>query len=49
MITVEVNKITLSSNDDKKLQTFDKITTYSRCTNAFKGYESEIRDYFVKK
>ena len=26
--TEEVNKITLSSNDDKRLQTFDKITTY---------------------
>ena len=26
--TEEVNKITLSSNDDKRLQTFDRITTY---------------------
>ena len=26
--TEEVNKITLSSNDDKRLQTHDKITTY---------------------
>ena len=26
--TEEVNKIALSSNDDKRLQTFDKITTY---------------------
>ena len=26
--TQEVNKIALSSNDDKKLQTSDKITTY---------------------
>ena len=26
--TEEVNKIALSSNDDKKLQTSDKITTY---------------------
>ena len=26
--TEEVNKITLSSNDDKRLQTFDKIPTY---------------------
>ena len=24
----EVNKIALSSNDDKRLQTFDRITTY---------------------
>ena len=26
--TEEVNKIALSSNDDKRSQTFDKITTY---------------------
>ena len=26
--TEEINKIALSSNDDKKLQTFDKITIY---------------------
>ena len=26
--TEEVNKITLSSNDDKRLQTFDRITSY---------------------
>ena len=24
----EVNKIALSSNDDKRLQTFDRVTTY---------------------
>ena len=24
----EVNKITLSLNDDKRLQTFDRVTTY---------------------
>ena len=34
--TEEINKITLSSNDDKRLQTFDKITTYRYGTNAFK-------------
>ena len=28
MYTEEVNKIVLSSNDDKKLQTFDRIATY---------------------
>ena len=26
--TEEVNKIALSSNDDKRLQSFDRITTY---------------------
>ena len=39
--TEEVNKIILSSNDDKRLQTFDRITTYSYGTNAFKVCESE--------
>ena len=40
--TEQVNKITLSSNDDKRLQTFNKITTYLYATNAFKVYESEM-------
>ena len=31
----EVNKIALSINDDKKIQTFDRITTYPYGTNAF--------------
>ena len=50
--TEEVNKIALSSNDDKRLQVFDKINTYPYGTNAFKVCESEmmiVRDYFVKK
>ena len=34
--TEEVNKIALSANDDKRLQTFDKITTCPYGTNAFK-------------
>ena len=34
--TEQINKIALSSNDDKRLQTFDKITTYPYRTNAFK-------------
>ena len=40
--TEEVNKIALSSNDDKRLQTFDKVTTYSYGTIAFKVCESEM-------
>ena len=40
--TEEVNKIAISSNHDKRLQTFDKITTYPHGTNAFKVYESEM-------
>ena len=40
--TEEVNKIALGSNDDKRLQTFDKVTTYPYGTNAFKVCESEM-------
>ena len=32
----------LSSNDHKRLQIFDKITTYSYGTNGFKTCESEM-------
>ena len=32
--TEEVNKTALSSNDDKILQTYDKITTYPYGTNV---------------
>ena len=42
MYTGEVNKIALSSNNDKKLQTCDRITTYPHGTNAFKVCESEM-------
>ena len=51
MYTEEVNKIVLSSDDDKRLQTFDGIETYPYGTNAFKVCESEmmvVRDLFVK-
>ena len=40
--TEEVNKIALSSNDDKRMQTFDRVTTYPYGTNSFKVYESEM-------
>ena len=40
--TEEINKIAISSNDDKRLQTFDKVTTYPYGTNAFKVCESEM-------
>ena len=42
MYTEEVNKIAISSNDDKRLQTHDKIATYPYGTNAFKVCESEM-------
>ena len=41
--TKEINKIALSSNDDKRLQTFDKVITYPYGTNAFKVCESEFQ------
>ena len=47
----EVNKIVLSSNDGKRLQTLDRVTTYPHGTNAFKVCESEmmiVRDLFVE-
>ena len=40
--TEEVNNIALSSNDDKGIQVFDKVTTYPYGTNAFKVRENEM-------
>ena len=48
----EVNKIPLSRDDDKRLQTFDGIETYPFGTNAFKVCKSKmmvVRDLFVEK
>ena len=42
MYTKNFNKIALSSNDDKRLQTFDKTTTYPHRTNIFKVCESKM-------
>ena len=39
--TEQINKIALSSND-KRLQTFNRNTTYPHGTNAFKVCESEM-------
>ena len=50
--TEEVNKIALRNNDDKRLQTFDEITTYSYGANALKVSKSEMlmaKDLFLKK
>ena len=49
--TEEVNKIALTSNDDKILQTLDNTTTYPHGTNASKVRENEmmmLRDLFVE-
>ena len=42
MYTEEINKIALSNNDDKRLQTFGKVTTYPYESNAFKVCESKM-------
>ena len=40
--TEEINKVAISSNDDKRLQTFDRVTTYQYGTNAFEVCELEM-------
>ena len=40
--TEEINKIALSSNDDKRLQTFDRITSYPYVTSAGKVCKTEL-------
>ena len=50
--TEDVNKIALSGNDDKRLQTFDGITTYPYGTNVLKVFENEmltVKDLFFIK
>ena len=51
MYTEEDNKIALSSDDDKRLQTLVGIELYPYGTNAFKVWENEmmaVRDLFVE-
>ena len=38
----KVNKIALSSNDDKRLQTFDRITMYPYGTSAGRVCKTEL-------
>ena len=45
--TEEINKITLSSNDDKRLQTFDRTTSYPYGTNAGKVCIQSCRILYV--
>ena len=42
--TEKINKIVLSSNDDKRIQTFDKITTYPYETSVFKVCENKMKN-----
>ena len=45
--TKEVNKTALSSNDDKRLQTFEGISTYPYVTNAFKVCKNEMLSKYI--
>ena len=40
--TEEINKIALSSNDDKRLQTFDRITTYPHGCKNLESMQNKI-------
>ena len=40
--TQKFNKIALGSNDDKRLQTFDKITIYPYGTSAGRACKTEL-------
>ena len=40
--TEEVSKIALSANEDKRLQTYDRIKTYPYGTNAFTVCERKM-------
>ena len=47
----EVNKIAVSINHDKRLQTYDRVTSFPHRTNAFKVCESKmmvVRDSFIE-
>ena len=51
MYTEEVNKIALSNSDDKRPETFGRITTYPYRANPLKGCENEmlmVKDLFLK-
>ena len=43
--TEEINKIALTSNDDKRLQTFDRITSYPYGISAGKVCKTELLEY----
>ena len=49
LYTEEVDKIALNSNDDKRLQTYDRITTYPYGTHAVKVCESQMNTKMMMK
>ena len=42
MYTEEISNVALSSNDNKKIQTFDKVTTFPQEAPAIKVCENEM-------
>ena len=44
--TKDINKIALSSNDDERLQTFDRITSYPYGTSAGKVCKTELQSKY---
>ena len=42
MYTEKINKVALSSNDNKRIQTFDKATTFAQEIPAVKVCENEM-------
>ena len=42
VFTEEINKVALSSNDNKKIQTFDKAKTFPQETPTVKVCENEM-------
>ena len=49
MYTEEINKVALSSNDNKRIQTFDKVTTFPQETPAVKVCENEMLSVRIAK
>ena len=42
MYLEEINKVALSSNDNKRVQTFTRVTTFPKRTSNFKVCEDEM-------
>ena len=46
--TEEINKIALSNNDDKRLQTFDRITSYAYGTSVGKECKNKLQSKYKR-
>ena len=49
MCNEEINKTALSSNDDKRLKTFDRIISYPSGANAGEVRKTELLEYLNMK